>query len=953
MGSSPLPVHCLVVTRRGEDARGRALVGNAHALGFPGLLGVTVADLTLVEGTLTPAERDLLARRLLADPVADTWHWREAAAPGAEAGTVVESVLRPGVTDVAAQQVVRGASLVGVPSVSRVATGRRFVLHGDLTRDDVERLARLLLVNPVLERWHVGTLAHAFPAADPSPPPALTIALRDLDDTSLARLSQARRCALDLAEMRAIRDHFRRRDRDPTDVELESLAQTWSDHCAHKTMDARVTLSGLPGSGTVDGVFPTFIQAATRALAAPHVRSVFVDNAGVVALDDEHDVAFKVETHNHPSALEPFAGAHTGVGGVIRDILGVSARPVALTDVLCFGDPRLAASSVPSGALHPRRVREGVVAGVGDYGNKMGIPTVNGAVVYDPSFTTNPLVFCGCVGILPRGSHPRCPRVGDRVVVLGGKTGRDGTRGATFSSRVLDESSAQEDGVAVQVGSPLAEKGLVDVVTAARDGGLYHAINDCGAGGLSSAVGEMAREVGVRVNLDHVPLKHLGLAPWETWLSEAQERMVLAVPDATPLHDLCRTHGITCSEIGHFDGSGRVVVESQGRVVMDLPCSFLHGGRPRQERAATCRDAPPVRSTGYPRAMAPLGDLALKLLAHPSVASKEPILRRYDHEVGGATAVKPLCGPSGRGPSDGCVLKVPGTRGGGAVVLACGIQPRLGRVDPHRMALSVVDEAVRNAVCVGADPARLSLLDNFCLGDPADPVVMGDLVLAARGAHDAAILHRAPFISGKDSFHNTYLDPGGNRHAIPPTLLCSSLGVLPDVTRAVTMDLKTPGDALFLLGRTEDELGGSLLHEELGWSTGVVPGIHDETPALNAALHGAMMKGLVRSCHDLSEGGLAVAAAEMCVAGELGMVLTLPAGEDAVTLFSESNGRYLVEVARADAARFREAFCHVSGPPPREVGEVTREPALLVASSQGVSFSLPLASLLRAWLTEV
>ncbi|MCB0099480.1 MAG: phosphoribosylformylglycinamidine synthase, partial [Caldilineaceae bacterium] len=489
---------------------------------------------------------------------------------------------------------------------------------------------------------------------------------------------------------------------------------------------------------------------------------------------------------NHPSALEPFGGANTGIGGVVRDIIGVSARPIGCTDVLCFGPQDFPHDQVPEGVLHPQRIAHGVVAGIGDYGNKLGLPTVNGAVIYDAGYLGNPLVFCGCVGLLPRGSHPTAPQVDDLVVAVGGRTGRDGLHGATFSSAELTHDTAETTGSAVQIGDPITEKGVLELIEAARDEQLYTAITDCGAGGFSSAVGEMGSTLGVDIELTNAPLKYPGLTPWEIWLSEAQERMVLAVPRATlpRLQELAELWEVEVSVLGHFTGQGELCVRYNGDVVADLPMHFLHDGIPQRHLDAVWQA--PAASESAPPTPADLNATLLALLAHPNVASKEEIIRQYDHEVRGGTLVRPLTGPQMDGPADAALLKPLGTwQHDKAFTLSVGINPLLGRCDPYAMAVSAVDEAFRNAVAVGADPTQIAILDNFCWGNPTLPDRLGALVLTCQGCYDAALAYGAPFISGKDSLYNEF-----NGQPIPGTLLISAIGIAPDLHCRTTADFK-------------------------------------------------------------------------------------------------------------------------------------------------------------------
>ncbi len=945
--------------RVSNDGERTGLLHDALSLGVGGLEDVQTASLYFVEGDLTARHVDELCEKLFVDPVTETASWQALAepydaGPGRDDVWVVEVGLHPGVTDPVANQIVAMAAMLGMPAV-QAATGKRYELTGALDEAAVHTIARRLLCNPTIQNYYLGPMPPAFPQPAHASHHARSVSLLGLSDDELIALSRQRLLALNADEMRAVRDYFAQKGRPPTDVELETLAQTWSEHCVHKTFRALIHMTDASGrTALIDGLLRTYIRAATERVAKPWVRSAFVDNAGVIAFDDAYDVSFKVETHNHPSALEPFGGANTGVGGVVRDVIGVSARPIAVTDTLCFGPQDLPLAQVPDGTLHPRRIKTGVVAGIQDYGNKLGLPTVSGAILYDEGFTANPLVFAGCVGLSPVGSHPAGPRAGDLVVVIGGRTGRDGLHGATFSSESLTHETGQVAGTAVQIGDPIVEKDVMEVVCLARDAGLYSGITDCGAGGLSSAVGELGRHLGVDVELAEVPLKYPGLQPWEIWLSEAQERMVLAVPEANwdALRSLCRAWNVSATPIGRFTGDHRLVVRSAGAVVADLDMEFLHNGIPRLTLPASW-PAPVPRQ--QPPRIADLTEGLLALLAHPNIASKEDVIRRYDHEVGAGTVVKPLTGVRHDGPSDAAVLKPletwQHTKG---IVLSLGVNPTLGKVDPYAMAVSVVDEAIRNAVAVGADPDQIALLDNFCWGSPRRPEQLGGLVRAAQGCYDAAVAYGAPFISGKDSLNNEYIGPDGERIPIPGTLLISALGIIPDVRRAVTMDLKQDGDVIFLLGETRAELAGShavalgIVPDD---STATAPALPSHGLELYRALHAAVQRGLVRACHDLSEGGLAVAAAEMCIAGRAGMILRLSAApgnvrDDRAVLFSESNGRLLVEVAAQDADAFRAAL---AGHPLAEVGRVEGD-ALCIRGSDGqVVAAVPVHRLTAAW----
>jgi len=937
------------------DPRSADLLHDAHALGLTSVTNLECSDLYFIEGQVSKLDLKRLAMELLSDPISQVAQWSKLTSGNITQSSgmrnwIVEVALRPGVTDPVAAQIVRACKVLGIQGVEQASTGMHFVISGEgLTGTDLHLLSHRLLANPTIQRYALGELEVVFPHPAESSGHVELLPIRELDDEGLLFLSAQRRAALDLPEMMAIREYFRADKRDPTDIELETIAQTWSEHCVHKTFKAHIeVLEGYDGderTTEIDNMLRTYIRDATEEIAAPWVRSAFVDNAGIIDFDDQFEVSFKVETHNHPSAIEPFGGANTGIGGVIRDILGVSAKPIAATDVLCFGPQDYPIHELPEGVLHPRRIQSGVVAGVQDYGNKIGIPTVNGAILYDPGYIANPLVFCGCVGIAPKNSHPRQPVPGDRVIVLGGGTGRDGLRGATFSSMTMDAQTGVVSGASVQIGDPITEKGLIEVITRARDLRLYHANTDCGAGGLSSAVGEMARHTGAEVDLRLVRLKYAGLAPWEIWLSEAQERQVLAVPvDRVPqVQALCDTFNVQLTDIGAFNNTGRLVVHNGEHVVLNLANDFLHEGIPQRKLKAKLPGSVKKQmepSAGQRFSHGTASEILLGLLSQPNIASKADVIRIYDHEVQGGTVVKPLTGWLNDGPSDGCVLKPIVAGGWRGIVLANGINPGYGKLDAYRMAISVVDEAVRNAVAVGADPERIALLDNFCWGDPKRPETLGSLVEAVRGCHDAALHYRTPFISGKDSLNNEYKGSDGQRHAIPPTLLISAIGIIEDVRRAVTMDLKEPGNALYLVG---DHNPICVARDE------IVPSLSVKALESYRALHQAMQEGLVRACHDLSEGGLAVAAAEMCIGGRLGLTITVNAEDIERALFGETNGCLLVEVRPSSYARFEDIL---AGLPLQRIGTVSSERRMEISTHGHPStISLPVSDLLAAWGT--
>ncbi len=939
----------IALKRGAPDPAGEAVVAEAKHLGVSGIESCRTVRVYVLEADWDREAAERAARELLADPVVDVFRadWPVLDESGAQ---VLEVVRRPGVMDPVAASVVKGLSLLGLAPKS-ISTARKYVFRGSASMRDLGVLADKLLANAVIEDVVFGTPPLDAPAEVNYEFKEVFVPIRELGDEALMELCAKMQLFLNVEEMRTIRDHYQAQGRDPRDVELETLAQTWSEHCQHKTFRGLIDFDGR----RIENLLKSTIARATHELKKSWCWSVFKDNAGVIAFDGDWGLAFKVETHNHPSAIEPYGGAGTGIGGVIRDIMGtgLGAKPIANTDVFCFGLPGTPPDAVPAGALHPARVMRGVVSGVRDYGNRMGIPTVNGAVYFDERYTGNPLVYCGTVGLIKREHVEKQPRKGDLVVVAGGRTGRDGIHGATFSSGELTEDSEMVSSGAVQIGNAIEEKRLLDVQLQARDEGLYNAVTDCGAGGLSSAVGEMGEELGAEVEIEKIPLKYQGLSYTEIWISEAQERMVFAVPPGKidRFLEVFRAEDVEATVIGSFTGSGRLALRYGGRQVCDLDMRFLHGGMPKVVRKAEWR-APQTEALSISEAGNHTKDLT-GILAMPNVASKEWIVRQYDHEVQGATVIKPLVGVNSAGPGDAAVLApLPAARSG--VAIACGCNPRYGDLDPYWMAASAIDEALRNAVAVGADPQRTALLDNFSWGNTDKPDRLGALVRAAEACYDFAKAFGTPFISGKDSLNNEY-GAGGKTVCIPHTLLISAMGIVPDLYRATTSDAKKAGNAVFMAGVTRDEMGASHYAAVHGQTGANVPRVDKElAPKLFRKLHGAIIAGLVRACHDLSEGGLAAAAAEMCIGGELGMELELarvPTADgkldDVRRLFSESNSRFLVEVDGEKVARFEK---WMAGLPVEQIGEVTAGPYLVIRSLEGApTVSATWQDLKTAW----
>jgi phosphoribosylformylglycinamidine synthase II len=934
------------------DPKGARLEKDIRDIGITTVKQARVSDVYLLEGELSEVEVRKIGQELLSDPVVEDFSCCEGPLSRIDGGDahVIEVAYNPGVTDPVVESVGKAIRDLGIATVKSVKTARKYSLWGDFWEEDFQSICDKLLVNSLIQ--HVVTKQETVALPSTTYKFALTtVDLLSLDDEGLMELSKDR-LWLNLSEMRRIKDYFSRLDRNPTDVELETLAQTWSEHCIHKTFKSRIKLGQL----VVDNLLKSTVMRVTEELKKPWCLSVFRDNAGVIDFNGRYAICFKVETHNHPSALEPYGGAATGIGGVIRDILGtgLGAKPILNTDVFCFAPPDFSYGKLPRGVLHPRRIFKGVRAGVADYGNRLGIPTINGAILFDERYMGNPLVFCGTVGLLPAGMSQRGQQqTGDLVVLAGGRTGRDGIHGVTFASGELTKESEAVSSSSVQIGDPITEKKLIDVLLKARDRGLYRRITDCGGGGLSSAVGEMAEETGVRVYLERVPLKYLGLSYTEIWISESQERMVLAVPPNTVDHliSLFRSEGVEATVIGEFTDTRRLELFYEGNLVGDLNMKFLHKGLPQLEKEAVW-ELPQHAEPDFPQPTDLHEDL-LRILASWNVCSKEWVIRQYDHEVQGGSVIKPLTGVNNDGPSDAAVTK-PILDSDMGIVVANGINPKYGDIDPYWMAASAIDEALRQIVAVGGSLWRVALLDNFCWGNPDKPDRLGGLVRAAQACYDVALDYETPFISGKDSLYNEF-ETEKESISIPPTLLISAVAVMDNVERAVTMDCKQENDLVYIIGTTWNELGGSQYYGIHGYVGNRVPRVDSKKgKRLMDTLSAVMEKGLVRACHDLSEGGIGVAAAEMAFAGGLGMVIYLgqvPLGEavnrDDYVLFSESNTRFLVEVAPEDRQQFEDMMAGVDF---AAVGQVTSKERLEIYGLNGeVVLSAFVAELKEAW----
>lgn len=975
---SPLP--------RVRDARGEALLRSLQADPRCPVERAAIASLYTIRSSLSMRDLEAARRVLFTDGVVEESRWDSR--PPTPCRWIVQVGMLPGVTDNVGRTALRGLEdMLGHPIEGEVYTSSLYLLEGALDFNEVDCLVQDFLANPLVHQWRITPAVdwrdgpEAFlppPVAGTNQPPRVGSISLDLEDDALLRLSQEGLLALNLAEMKAIQGYFgnsqrqaRRRDygigATPTDVELETLAQTWSEHCKHKIFQSTIEYEDEHGARTtIQSLFKRYIVAATEEIGqrVDWLRSVFHDNAGVVSFNDEWNLVMKVETHNTPSALDPYGGAITGILGVNRDPFGtgMGCRLLFNTDVLCFAPPDYS-HRLPGRLLHPRRIFEGVHRGIKDGANQSGIPDVNGAVVFDARFSGKPLVFCGTGGLMPariggEPAHLKEARAGDYVVMVGGRIGKDGIHGATFSSMELDETSPAS---AVQIGDAITQKNMFDMLLEARDQRLYRCITDNGAGGLSSSVGEMARfSNGCELHLERAPLKYPGLDPWEILVSESQERMTLAVPPSRleRFMALAARREVEATVLGTFTDTGLFHVRYDGQTVALLEMDFLHDGLP--EMCLQAHWQPPRHEEPDFTCPPDLTASLLQLLGRFNICSKEWVIRQYDHEVQGTSVVKPLVGAHDDGPGDAAVLRpLPDSMEG--VIVANGICPRYSDIDTYHMAANAIDEAIRNVIAVGGCLGHVAGLDNFCWPDPVlgpgtpdGPYKLAQLVRANQALYDCCTAYGVPCISGKDSMKNDY-QAGNVKISVPPTLLFSVIARMPDVGRAVTMDAKQAGDLVFILGETRDELGGSEYYAMHGAIGNRVPRVDTQgARSLYEALAEAMDRGLVNACHDCSDGGFAVAAAEMAFAGGLGMNLDLrsmPRASEVTRndtlLFSETASRFVVTVPPAHGELFRnkmpDGACG-------NIGVVRQDPSFAVTGLGGeVVLASTIYELKDAW----
>ncbi len=952
-----------------------------------------IVKIYILEGIDREQAQTIIDHDLLSDPVL---HKASLYPISKDSDWIIEIGFRPGVTDnegrVAKETIRNGLSLSKEKSPN-VYTAVQYFLQGELDFHQVKRISTELLANELIEQYQIKSQSEWYDKPELSlAVPRVTghssdqveiIPISEMKDQELLNLSQERILALSLDEMQWIKSYYskdyiqkQRREEnlteEPTDVELEVLAQTWSEHCKHKIFNSKIDYLDKRSNKRyqIDSLFKTYIQDTTQKIRSQrgdqdYCLSVFKDNAGVIRFDAAHNLCFKVETHNSPSALDPYGGALTGIVGVNRDPMGtgLGSNLIANTDVFCFASP-FYQQELPPRLLHPHRVLEGVRKGVEHGGNQSGIPTVNGGLVFDERYLGKPLVFCGTLGILPatiqgRPSQDKKARVEDIIVMVGGRVGKDGIHGATFSSEALHEGSPA---TAVQIGDPITQRKMYDFLMIVRDLGLYNAITDNGAGGLSSSVGEMAEDTGgCLLDLAKVPLKYDGLLPWEILLSEAQERMTVAVPEEklSQFLQLAKEMDVEATTLGQFTDSGFFKVFYGQKILACLDLQFMHHGLPQMQLEAVWEPKPTNKLKIPSEVKENKTDLLRKMLSRLNICSREYVIRQYDHEVQGTSVIKPMVGQKLDGPGDAAVIR-PVLNSQRGLVISNGICPRFSDLDTYWMMAWAIDEAIRNALAVGGNPGYMAGVDNFCWCDPVQSEKTPDgrsklaqLVRANQALSHFCLGFNIPCISGKDSMKNDYF-MGGIKISIPPTVLFSLISVVPDVQKCLTSDFKKPGQLIYILGQTRKELGASELAAELGSSRGQVP----QVDLLSAreryySLYQAIQEGILTACHDISDGGLAVAAAEMAIGGELGASLDLAKVPKTPTdltieetMYSESASRFLVCLDKKDKSQFESIF---SGQDLALVGQVLNEPEIEFTYSDQLVFKDQVQDLKKAW----
>ncbi len=857
-----------------------------------------------------------------------------------DSSTTIEVAYKPGVMNPEVASIIKIAKDLKI-NVSAADSSWEYVIFGNITKEEKSQIISKLLVNETVEM--VVAQKPTSLLIGGSQQKTKTIPIRTLSDDKLMSLSKDR-LFLNLEEMKIIQEYFKKIDRDATDVEVEILAQTWSEHCVHKTFKAKLVVDGKEKRPLITRI------KETAKYNSKIIVSAFVDNSGVIDFFDGYSICGKCETHNSPSAIEPYGGAMTGSGGVFRDILGTGkgAKVLISTDIFCFAPPNLKQSELPPGCLAPEYLLRKVVYGVRDYGNRVGIPTNNGSIHFHKDFRAKPTVAVGAYGLIKtKDAKKQEPLPGDLIVTLGGRTGRDGIHGATFSSAEMTDRTINVSGSAVQIGNAIEEKRTIDLILTLSKEGLIRAITDCGAGGFSSAVGEMAKETGATVNLENVPLKYPNLAPWEIFLSESQERMVIALEpnNLKRLKVLAQIYNVEIAVFGKFDNTKRLKVFYKKEKVCDLDMHFMHDGLPQRTMVATTnKKDTKVQEPSSPKN---LENTFIQILSHGNVCSKESIVRMYDHNVGGNNALHPFSGVNYDGPNDGAIVK-PFLNKNYGLATAHGLNPQMVKIDPYWGSIWAITEAVSNYIAIGGDLKTAALMDNFIWPFP-DEESLADLDKAVDACCEMAKILNMPFVSGKDSLSSTYRYKDGKVLKIPPVVLISVFGKIKQVNQTISADIKSTNSTLVLIGKTDFNNLGGTTYFDVTKSKSTVPKVDiDSLSKVISSVTKAIKSGQILSVHDISEGGIGSAIAEMCFGGDCGAVLDLSKidklrREDFI-LFSETPGTFLAEVENEKTAK--KLFTKV---PYKIIGKTQREKIIEIRKDKKLLAKLNTEKLKRAW----
>ncbi len=967
----------IAVRQKWTDARAESVKrGIKNILGICGIEDLRTRDVFTISADIDDCQAERIAKEL-ANPVTQEWCVGQSK-DNQDFDFMIAVGFRPGVTDNVARTAHEAiGDIIGrkLSKAEQVFSSVEYLVKAPaLTRADMEKIGKDLLANELIETVRIfdrKEVEAGIPLNKPVIEGVESGIVRKFDlnvsDDALMEISHKGTLALSLEEMKSIQNYFRNAadrekyglDQNPTDVELEVLAQTWSEHCKHKIFAADVDYEDTTTGKTeqISNLYKSYIKKSTKEIGeeVDWLVSVFTDNAGVIKFNDRFDLVYKVETHNSPSALDPYGGAMTGIVGVNRDPMGTGQGANLLLNVwgYCLGSPFTAQENVPEGLLHPRRLRDGVHKGVIDGGNQSGIPYGIGWEYFDDRYIGKPLVYCGTVGTLPRkvgnrNGWEKSIEPGDIIVMTGGRIGKDGIHGATFSSEELHKDSPVQ---AVQIGDPITQKRMGDFMYEARDRQLYRFVTDNGAGGLSSSVGEMADLCGgCCMDLAKAPLKYSGMQPWEILISEAQERMSFAVPpeNLDEFLKLAAERDVEATVLGKFTNDGKFHMTYGGKTVCLLDINFMHDGLPKLHLKAKWQppkfEEPDIAGRDVKK------DIC-SMLERLNICSGEYKARQYDHEVKGLSVLKPYTGKKRDVAADASVFMAE-PLGREGIVLSSGILPRYSDIDTYHMMASSIDLAVRRSVAVGADPDHIAGLDNFCWPDPVQSektpdgeYKMAQLVRANQALYDYTKAFRVPCISGKDSMKNDSTR-GGRKISIPPTVLFSTIARIDDIAHAVSGDAKFAGDAVYAVGLTKKELGGSEYFAMLGDAHGNnVPKVDAvAASALYHALAKAIKADLPSSVISPALGGLAVALAKSAMGGRLGMDIDLakiPAEaelSDIELLFSESNSRFVITCRPEKAAELEQAL---AGFDFARIGTVTAEPVLkLNGKTESVSIEL-------------